>query len=352
MRTSCKCSSGAKFEEMVSKVFNQALVDSHVVIKIDRRGCIEDSYQNRYFAIDVISVVGPGLVDGEVIENALLLEIGMRRSKPYASVRVQNNLEHRLETLRPDDCGRCVIPERSRFRGQFLPGQFESLMSQLERVIHQIVRERVACWKIRRRELTINRATRNRIAFDVGPRMSFDLSDQIAGVFMTSDLKCRDRDRKEGSPLFARARGFKEAMSGAGEISAESIRDEFKIRSRKKDKQSLLKSLERVSNYHGIYPLHPHTVATFEHHLKALNFLDEFRMVDEYLELVDRPLVVKVDEAMRRSSEIVWRSEWVGAGVRRIDHKRVIVEFVSLVDYIPGTPILRREGWGDDDIPF
>lgn len=88
-----------KIPGLVSKHVERARSESAFVLEIDTNGEIEWYKSNLDWKLGVISVIGPGYAFGEYFGEALLLEVGIWRTRPYREAKNQqraNNEPHNL----------------------------------------------------------------------------------------------------------------------------------------------------------------------------------------------------------------------------------------------------------------
>lgn len=76
-----------KIPELVAKHVERARSESAFVLEIDAKGEIEWYKSNPNYKLGVISVIGPGYAFGKYFGEALLLEIGFWRTRPYRDAR-------------------------------------------------------------------------------------------------------------------------------------------------------------------------------------------------------------------------------------------------------------------------
>lgn len=90
-----------RIPELVAKHVERARRESAFVLEIDDNGEIEWYKSNPNYKLGVIAVIGPGYAFGEYFGEALLLEVGIWRTRPYREAKNQQRANNEPCHLSP-----------------------------------------------------------------------------------------------------------------------------------------------------------------------------------------------------------------------------------------------------------
>lgn len=119
----------------------------HVLV-ITEDGTVAEHIRNESGALDVIAVVGPCVVHNECVEG-IVLEIGLRKARPYAQTYGAGAERHRVK------------PRRR--HGSLTPAQWKKLFPALERAIMEEVNVRMKGWSLASWQISKRRVKAPRI---------------------------------------------------------------------------------------------------------------------------------------------------------------------------------------------